>query len=323
MNDKLDLIKKFCISAGFKPETVFPLKGDGSDRLIFRICGKDFTKIAVYGDNPAENRAFLGFCQTFKECRIRVPEIYSVADDFRCYILEDLGDNTLKKIADEHYESGNYQEIEKLYLRALTILPEIQISVNQKIDYSLCYQSQVFDLDNMLFDANRFMEYFLKQYCKISDISAYQQSISNFCRELTTADNFFLYRDFQTRNIMVKDNDLCFIDFQSGRKGPLQYDLASFVYSSGTHLFGDLEEKMINRYLEVLRTFQQVDTAEFMHNFYGFAIIRIIQALGGYAYLGLIKQKTDFLNKIPTGLAKLDLLQKKAGTKLIDTKKIF
>jgi len=322
LSDNLELIKNFCSNSGYEPQAVSILKGDGSDRQIYRVKANDSTKIAVYGDNPAENRAFLGFCQTFKECGIRVPDVFAVSSDCHCYLLEDLGDCTMKQVADELFLQKKYSEIEDLYLRAMSILPKIQISVHQKADYALCYQLAEFNLENMLFDANRFVEYFIKQLCGISDTSELENLLKVFCQSLTGTDNHFLYRDFQTRNIMLKNDQLCFIDFQSGRKGPLQYDLASFVFSSGTYLWQGLEEKLISRYLEVLKIYQQVNEAEFMYNFYGFAIIRVIQALGGYAFLGLVKNKKDFLQKIPIALDKLDQLQQKAGIEIFNTQEL-
>jgi len=322
LTDNFELIKQFCQNSGYQVQAITSLKGDGSDRQIYRIKADDSTKIAIYGDNPAENRAFLGFCQTFKECGIRVPEVFAVSSDSRCYLLEDLGDSTIKQATDDLFLQKKYSDIEDLYLRAITILPQIQISVNHKVDYSLCYQLAEFNLENMLFDANRFVEYFIRQLCGIADTSAIEERLKTFCQSLSSTENYFLYRDFQTRNIMLKNDQLCFIDFQSGRKGPLQYDLASFVYSSGTYLWDDLEDRLVSRYLEVLKSYQQVNEAEFKYNFYGFAMIRVIQALGGYAFLGLVKQKKDFLHKIPIGLDKLDLLQKKAGVNLFNTQEL-
>ena len=319
-------IENLCNQFKLASFTIQKLKGDGSDRQIFRInCATDQSKsyIAVYGNNIEENRAFLSFLQTFKENGFKVPILYHTTVDFSCYLLEDLGDSTIKSVSDRLYSQNKQNELEDYYCRIIKILPEIQVGLKDKIDYNFCYQSKIFDKEAMSYDIRRFTKYYLIRHLSIPEnrLEDFNKKISLLIELLLQSDNsYFMYRDFQTRNMMLKNGEIYFIDFQSGRKGALQYDLASFIYSSGTYMNDDLEKRLIDLYLDKLSALIKVDKEQFKLYLYGFGIIRILQAMGGYAFLYYEKDKKEYLKKVPVALKRLKILCKRLN---IDLSEIY
>jgi aminoglycoside/choline kinase family phosphotransferase len=284
---------------GMPVEAFEQLKSHGSERFIARLkSGGGNSTIGIVNRNTDENKALIGFGKTFKDHGLNVPEILAVNKDNGSYLMEDLGDETLlNKIEASGFDSA----IEEFYRKAIENLAEFQITAGKDIDYSLCYQFKEFGEENIDFDINYFKERFLKVFCKANHDEGLLSKDLDYLKNkiLKLPRNFFLYRDFQSRNIMIKNSELYFIDFQSGRRGALLYDLASLLYDAKADIPQQTREKLLEYYLRTAMKITQIDENRYREYFWYFAVIRILQALGAYGFLGTVKGKTKFLESIP------------------------
>ncbi|HQO09700.1 MAG TPA: phosphotransferase [Clostridiales bacterium] len=281
----MEKILRLCIDSGIKDPEIIPLKGDYSMRRIFRIRFTSGTLIAVSGPDIAENEAFLSFRNTFDESGFNVPGFIASNVDKSAYLISDLGDVTVKTYCEKKTAENDIAAVKKVYKMILKDLTNIQSVLYEKIDYSKCYQGDTFDRESMNRDISRFEEYFLEKYHKNYDretFSVFKEFI------LTTASNAgtesFMYRDFQTRNIMLKNGKLYYIDFQSGRKGSCLYDLASFIYSSGTIAYEGYEEDLARTYYDSSSKCGKIPYDSFKILLNVFACLRLMQSAGNYAY---------------------------------------
>ncbi|MFA7122810.1 MAG: phosphotransferase [Candidatus Delongbacteria bacterium] len=306
-------ILSLCEKAGIADPEIKRLKGDYSDRKIFRINSKAGTVIAVSGSNIVENEAFLSFRETFEQNNFNVPALYAVSEDRSAYLLEDLGDVTVNSFCAKCTCNGGIESVKNIYKEVMTLLPKIQTVLYDKIDYSKCCQDPVFDIANMERDTFRFEEYFLKKYYKQYDASKF----SIFIKEVMNAassqsTHYFMYRDFQSRNIMLKDDKLYLIDFQSGRKGSFYYDAASFIYSSGTVNYEGMEDELSSCYYNSSTHIgDRFDV--FMHFLSIFGCLRIMQAMGNYAYYYYERKDLSIEKRIGFVLNALKKLSDRAG----------
>lgn len=311
----MEEILSLCAKSGLIEPEIKKLKGDYSERTIYRVIHKDGTMIAVSGGNIPENEAFLSFRATFEQSGFNVPGFISFSADHKTYLIGDLGDVTVKSYCDEMLKADNLEAIKAVYSRILKKLPEIQTGLYDKIDYSKCYQSAVFDSGNMESDISRFEEYFLKKHHKNYDQAVFHQFKNWIISSADSQDkNYFLYRDFQTRNIMIRNGGLYFIDFQSGRKGSFYYDLASFIYSSGTVNYAGMEDHLARIYYDS-SSHVKAGFEEF-RSFLGiFACLRIMQALGNYAYYYYTREDKSLLSKKENGLKTIKNLSRNLNIK--------
>jgi aminoglycoside/choline kinase family phosphotransferase len=290
---------------------IVSLKGDGSDRSLFRLKSDNRSVIGVVGKNKKENKAFLEFSKIFKDNNINVPEIYLEDLENDVYIEEDLGDDTLYSWMSEIREQEGFSEkIIKMYKKVIAELPRIQVEAGKKIDYSLCYQHIEFGQESMMWDMHYFKWHFLNIFYK-TDINNEKledefKKLADFLLE--EKKDFFLFRDFQSRNVMIKDNQPYFIDYQSGRKGALQYDLASMLYDSKANIPQANREEFVDEYIKSVNELSEINSERFKKYFYGFAFIRIMQALGAYGFLGSVKNKPHFLGNIPFAISNLEIM---------------
>ncbi len=313
---------------------VFPLKGDASDRRIFRLRGAMHSSIGILGPNRAENRAFIGFARAFRARGLAVPEIYAVDGSERAYIEEDLGDLTLSvwkeqqrqrddaassaaEVHDSSAVTGDAaaERIVAMYRRVLDELVRFQVDAADAIDYGLCYQTPEFGREAMEFDVDYFRTMFLEPLVRLPwNRRAFEGDCAALIEELLTADRaYFLYRDFQSRNVMIHDGIPHFIDFQSGRRGALHYDVASLLYDSRGGLSDDLRSRLLTHYLDVLERRIPVDRSRFLHLFEGFAVLRLLQALGAFGNIGRNRGKPGYLDLIPSRLAALAAIVQRAA----------
>ncbi|HPA25285.1 MAG TPA: RNase adapter RapZ [bacterium] len=291
------------------------LKGDGSDRTVYRLKNGRQTAIGVYGKNRKENEAFISFSKTLSEQKIKVPEIYLIDLDHNIYLEEDLGDELLftwlERMGMEK-KSFNPLIVGK-YKKVLKVLPIIQIVAGKNINYGLCYQHIEFAHESMLWDMHYFKWNFLNLFYKdVIDNELLEKdfnALADFL--LQERKDFFVYRDFQSRNIMLKNDEPYFIDYQSGRRGALQYDLVSLLYDAKAKIPESVREELLDFYLEEVNKIIAVDKERFKKYFYGFVLIRIMQALGAYGFLGVVKNKPQFLSSIPLALENLAGLKEK------------
>ena len=294
---------------GGEVESFVSLKGDGSSRRIFRIKNSSKSVIGVFGPEKLENTAFLEFSKHFKEMNLPVPEIYAEDRSKNIYLEEDFGDTTLFKYLNSVRPSYDFpQEAVKSYLKVIEWLPKFQ-TAGRKLNHKYCYPRRSFDKQSIMWDLNYFKYYFLR----LSGIEFNEQKLENdfevFSNFLLKAESdFFLYRDFQSRNIMLKSGKPFFIDYQGGRKGALQYDIASLLYDGKADIPPETRKELLNHYLDALDKIVQVDKSEFMRYYYPFAYIRIMQAMGAYGLRGFYERKTHFLQSIPYAVRNIEYL---------------
>ena len=311
MNRLAELYQK---KYGRKPNEIKSLRSDGSERKIYRVIVGKHTVIGIVGVDYHENAAFLEFSKHFRKFGLRVPEIYIEDPDAGAYLEEDFGDvilfDWMMKIREQH---GFNDAIKEMYKAVVEYLPRFQIEAGKTIDYSYCYQHQEFGIDSMHWDLHyfkrQFLNYFYKKKINHTELEKDFNRLIKFL--LHEPLKYFLYRDFQSRNVMIKDGLPHFIDYQSGRKGALQYDLASLLYDAKANLPEDFREEMIEVYLKKARQMTRVNPRRFRKYFYGFVLIRIMQAFGAYGYLSAVKGKTHFFKSVPFAIKNLETLLNK------------
>jgi len=296
----------------FKEEVTFfeQLPTSGSYREYARIKSASHQVVGAYNQDIKENQAFLEFSAHFRNKNIPVPHIYAVNGNNDCYIQEDLGNTTLFDFISTTRENEGFStKIVDEYKKVLRELPRIQLVAGKDIDYSVCYPREAFDKQSMMWDLNYFKYYFLKLAKIPFDEQALEDDFQAFSDYLLAVDNnAFLYRDFQSRNIMLKDGQVYFIDYQGGRKGALQYDLASLLYDAKANIPEAEREELLEFYLDELNQYKQVDHEKFKSLFGGYVLIRIMQAMGAYGFRGFYEKKEHFLKSIPFALKNLEIL---------------
>ena len=289
------------------------LPPSGSYREYLRIRSMHFNAIGTWNEDEKENNAFVSFSGHLRAKGVCVPEIYDYDTVNRIYLQEDLGDVTLFSFLTEiRSQKGFSSEISDAYRKVVRMLPVIQVTVGKEIDYNLCYPRKAFDRQSMMWDLNYFKYYFLK-LAKISfDEQALEDDYATFCDYLLKAENnFFMMRDFQSRNILLRHGEPWFIDYQGGRRGALQYDLASLLYDAKADIPQSVREDLIEEYLDHLHDIYPVNRKEFKQYFYGYVLIRMMQAMGAYGFRGFYEKKAHFLKSIPFALQNLDVVMQK------------
>ena len=306
VNQLKELYKKW---SGEEALMVMPLPESGSNRKYFRISGRDHKAVGTFNPDERENNAFLYLSGHLRKYDVYVPEIYQSDLANHIYLQEDLGDTSLFEYQNVlKNESGATDKLKELLKKVIYEMPKFQVRAASDLDFSICYPRAAFDRQSIMWDLNYFKYYFIK----LVKVPFYEQDLENdfikLADFLLEADSqFFLYRDFQSRNIMLKDNKICFIDYQGGRRGALQYDLASFLFEAKTELSPSLREELLEYYLSVLPDYlPQFDRKSFIDHYYGYVLIRIMQALGAYGYRGYFERKPLFLQSIPPALKNLE-----------------
>lgn len=281
----------------------------GSERVIVRLHSEaGGTCIGIVNKHSGENKAFLSFGEHFRIAGMNVPRIFAVSEDGDSYLLEDLGDETLLNRIQA--EGGITDGVKEIYRNVINALAEFQLNAGAGIDYSLCYQYREFGAENIEFDLNYFSERFLKVFYKGSVEAAELEADMELLKQkiLEMPGDFFLYRDFQSRNIMLREDTPYFIDFQSGRKGPLLYDIASLLYDAKADIPQDTRAELLDYYLEKVNSIHPIDIDLYRERFWYFALIRILQAMGAYGFLGIVKGKRRFLESIPYAVRNINFI---------------
>ncbi len=307
MNSKLTGL--FEAHFGDKVKDISALTAHGLERKLFRIRGGARSVIGVENSDRAENVAFLEFSKHFRKSGLLVPEIYTEDLDENIYLEEDLGDWTLfDLLLDTREEQANFPDkIFSLYQKVVGVLPDFQIRAGKSLDYSVCYPRSRFDRKSMMWDLNYFKYYFLKLAKIPFNEQNLEDDFDNFTSFLLEADqDYFLYRDFQSRNIMIRDGEPFFIDYQGGRQGALQYDIASLLYDAKANLPFDVRDQLLQTYMDGLSEYIKVDRDEFLKYFYGFVLVRIMQAMGAYGFRGFYERKAHFLQSVPFAIRNLE-----------------
>jgi aminoglycoside/choline kinase family phosphotransferase len=291
------------------PSRVVPLQGElgGSGRQIIRLVSTRNKAIGILYGVREENCAFLEFSRHFFRHGLPVPEIYADDLDAGAYIEQDLGDTTLFEFLSKNRSGAAIApEVAQTYRKVVELLPKFQIEAGRDLNYNVCYPRGSFDRQSIVWDLNYFKYYFLR----LAGIPFNEQSLEDDFERLTefllSADrDYFLYRDFQSRNIMLCDSKPFFLDYQGGRKGALQYDLASLLYDAKADLTPELRQQLLDHYLESVTDYADINRESFLKHYYAYVYVRILQALGAYGFRGFYERRPHFLQSVPFALKNL------------------
>jgi len=286
------------------------LQQSGSYREYIRLIGEKRTVIGAFNADKKENKAFISFSKHFAAKGLPVPEIYHENTAENIYLLQDLGNTTLfDYILHLRIGEGFANDLVAIYKKIISQLVRFQLEGKNGLDYSVCYPRDSFDKQSMIWDLHYFKYYFLKLAKIPFDEQLLENDFQKFSDYLLDAPgNYFLYRDFQSRNIMLVNGEPWFIDYQGGRKGALQYDLASLLYDAKADLPQEVRDELLNFYLEEIEKVQELDSKAFRSFFQGYVLVRIMQAMGAYGFRGFYERKEHFLKSIPFALKNLETI---------------
>ena len=290
-------------------ERAQPLQGQlgGSGRNIIRLAGSGHTAVGILYSVREENLAFLEFSRHFRRHGLPVPEIYAEDLAHGAYIEEDLGDTTLFEFLSAHRDGDAIApEVVAAYRKVVAELPRFQIVAGRDLNYKVCYPRSSFDRQSIAWDLNYFKYYFLRLAGVPFNEQALELDFSRLTKLLLAAPHdYFLYRDFQSRNVMLRNGSPWFLDYQGGRKGALHYDIASLLYDGKADLPPALRQELLDHYLDVLSAYIDLDRDAFMEHYYAYVYVRILQALGAYGFRGFYERKAHFLQSVPYALKNL------------------
>ena len=308
--DELILLRCYRSYKGTAPTTILSLKPHASDRRIYRL-GSDSGKtiVGVVNDSVVENRAFVYLARFFFAQGLPVPVIYHFDDSELAYLVEDLGDQTLRDFLEESRIACKeiFPKIaEDAYKQALMHLTQFQISASKQLDYSRCFPESTFSPSALMTDMQAFSHELVERLLPEFNTSKLLPEYTALIKFLSGAkSDYFLYRDFQSRNIMMKDGKPHYIDFQGGRRGPLQYDVVSLLYQSSAQLPQEVRDRLLEFYLKTASQICEIDCNDFRSKYGGFIISRMLQVLGVYGRQGLGAGKEYFRSSIPEALKTL------------------
>src|ERR1035438_10339669 len=260
-------------------ERAEPLQGQlgGSGRKIIRLCSKEISAIGILYDMREENAAFLEFSRYFRRHGLPVPQIYDEDLGHGAYLEEDLGGTRLFEFLSAHRnDAALAPEAIEAYRKVVATLPRFQIEAGRDLNYKVCYPRASFDRQSIAWDLNYFKYYFLR----LAGIPFNEQALEHDFARLTkfllsASHDYFLYRDFQSRNVMLCDGQPFFLDYQGGRKGALHYDIASLLYDGKADLPPELRQELLDYYLDCLGGFTDIKRDSFMEHYYAYVYVRI------------------------------------------------
>lgn len=292
---------------GEKVQEITEFPSSGSNRKYFRLKSWHFTRIGVWGASPEENRAFVYLSAHLRKQGLPVPEVYEHTDDYMYYVQEDLGDTLLFDALEGGRKSGEFSRQECLFLQqTIRLLPVLQFKGAENLDFSRCYPRPEFDRRSVFWDLNYFKYCFLKTTGIEFSEDKLEDDFDKLADTLLEEPfHTFMYRDFQARNVMLKEGTPFFIDFQGGRKGPLYYDVASFLWQAKANYPEMLRAALLDDYLEALQAFMPVDPEAFKKRLRYFVLFRSLQVLGAYGFRGYFEKKRHFLESVPFAISNL------------------
>jgi aminoglycoside/choline kinase family phosphotransferase len=290
-------------------EEARPLQGQlgGSGRAIVRLTGGNRSAIGIVYPVREENVAFLEFSRHFRRHGLPVPEIYAEDLSAGAYLEEDLGDTTLFEFLGRNRKGEIIAPVAmEAYRKVVAELPRFQVEAGRDLNYKVCFPRASFDRQSIAWDLNYFKYYFLRLSGLPFNEQALEDDFSRLTKFLLGASrDFFLYRDFQSRNVMLRDGQPYFLDYQGGRRGALQYDIASLLFDGKADLPPAMRQELLDHYFDCLGGFIPLDRAAFMEHYYAFVYVRILQALGAYGFRGFYERKAHFLQSVPYALKNL------------------
>jgi aminoglycoside/choline kinase family phosphotransferase len=303
----MDVLKKLFEEHFRSPvKDVQQLQGElsASGRKIIRLSNERGSAIGILYGVREENLAFLEFSKHFRRHGLPVPEIYGEDLDHNAYLEEDLGDTTLFEFLSKNRAGADIApQALDAYRQVVEILPRFQIEAGRDLDYKFCYPIASFDRQSIAWDLNYFKYYFLR----LAGIPLNEHALEDDFGRLTdfllsTHRDYFLYRDFQSRNVLLRNGQPFFVDYQGGRKGALQYDIASLLYDAKADLPPEVRQHLLDHYIAKLADFIPVQREAFMRHYYAYVYVRIMQALGAYGFRGFYERKVHFLQSVPYAL---------------------
>ena len=291
------------------------LPESGSNRIYFRFIAENQSYICTYNEDEAENKSFIGLSKYFSENKLSVPEIISVDPNNKFYIQSDLGSYSLYDlILESKKEAIKLDKLKKVFKKVIDELLRFQFVPSP--DIKLFFSRTSFDKTSMMWDLNYFKYYFLKLAYISFDEERLESDFQTFASNLAQVpSHYFMYRDFQSRNIILRDEKPFFIDYQGGRRGPLQYDLASLLYDAKADLSKEFREEILNYYCQQMEEQKLASSSLFRQYYPSFALMRIMQAFGAYGYRGYYEKKSHFLQSVPFAASNLKTLIQKTDYK--------
>lgn len=303
-----ELYKNF---TGNDATEIAEMPSSGSNRRYFRLKG-EHTLIGVVGTSVEENNAFIYMSAHFAQKGLPVPKVLICSDDHIAYLQEDLGDTILYNAIEKGRLTRVFGEEEKrLLVKTIRKLPDIQFAGADGMDFSHCYPAPAFNSRSIMWDLNYFKYCFLKA----TGLEFLEDKLEDDFQRLTdvlmrNSSATFMYRDFQSRNVMIKDDEPWFIDFQGGRKGPVYYDVASFLWQAKANFPDSLRQELLKEYIDALRKYQPVNEPYFHAQLHHFVLFRTLQVLGAYGFRGYFEKKPHFMQSVPFAIANLRELLK-------------
>jgi aminoglycoside/choline kinase family phosphotransferase len=306
----MDVLEKlFEQRFGTPVERMQPVQGElgGSGRRIVRLSAGKLSAVGILYGVREENAAFIEFSRHFRRHGLPVPEIYAEDLDHGAYLEEDFGDTSLFEFLSKNRSGESIgAPVVEAYRKVIATLPRFQIEAGRDLNYKFCYPRGSFDRQSIAWDLNYFKYYFLRLAGILFSEQALEDDFTQLTDFLLSADrDYFLYRDFQSRNIMLRGGDPFFLDYQGGRKGALQYDVASLLYDAKADLPPAVRQQLLDHYLDKVTAFIDLKRDAFLHHYYAYVYIRIMQALGAYGFRGFYERKAHFLQSVPYALKNL------------------
>ena len=311
MKDKEQMISElkdaYSRHFGCAPEAAARVSAGGSNRKYVRFSSPAGSAVVTIGTVKAENKAFLYMSRHLAAQGINVPAIFYASRDGMCYLQQDLGDTSLAGVLAAESASGRYNAAARALLADVVgTLPDIQFKGARDMDWTVCYPSECFDRRNVEWDLSYFKYCFLKLTQFEIDEQALQDDFDALAdRLLSVPCDCFMYRDFQSRNVMIHDGTPFFIDYQGARRGPAHYDLASFLWQARMRYPARLKDELTKVYMDALEAYKEVDRDAFRTELQHFALFRTLQVLGAYGFRGLHEGKGHFLQSIPAAIINL------------------
>lgn len=309
---------------GKAPLQIDKIPQSGSDRIYFRVTGKQQC-IATWNRNVRENQTFIRFSRHFQAAGCPVPVVYAVNKEETVYLQEDFGNTSL---LNELEQKGYTDEVYHLFQQSLKQLAHLQIKGHQNFNYEWCITSQEFGKQAILADLLYFKYYFLDALKIPYDKEKLIDDFEVLSIYLARVDlKYFMFRDFQSRNVMVKEGNVFFIDYQGGMKGAVQYDVASLLWQAKAELPDDWKNSLLSFYIDCVENVLQskIDRSRFISQYNGYVLIRLLQVLGAYGFRGLFERKAHFLTSIPLALKNLRwfLENKKVGLSVPEFERVL
>lgn len=308
----LPLTDLFSSHTGQAGPTLEALPSSGSNRKYFRLSTDQISLIGVYGESREENHAFIHLANHFLTQGLNVPKVVAVSADELFYLQEDLGDTVLFDLIRGGRATGVFSHEEKELLhKTISHLADFQYLGARGLDFSICYPLPAFNHRSVMWDLN----YFKYSFLKTTGMDFREDLLENDFEKmagllLKDPTDTFMYRDFQSRNVMLVDGNPYFIDFQGGRKGPVYYDVASFLWQAKAGFPAELRDELITTYIASLKKFRPVDEASFLKQLRQFVLFRTLQVLGAYGFRGYFEKKPHFIQSVPFALNNLRELLK-------------